>query len=103
MFSLDDYDRIELFMKHPKIILILGIWFVFVTIMGIPSSIKKVLIIIPALFLITLAITAIRNNNLIRKKAVSQHNEFIQDIVEDIVNETEEIIDQKTEKLRDIL
>ena len=49
-------------MKHPKIILVLGIWFVLIPLTGIPMAFKKVLLIIPALFLITMAITALRND-----------------------------------------
>lgn len=94
-------------MKHPKIILVLGIWFVLIPLTGIPMAFKKVLLIIPALFLITMAITALRNERSDKHNFSLEHDELIQeiaqDIAEDIVHESDETTNQEVKKLRDIL
>lgn len=90
-------------MKHSNIILIIGIWLIIVMIAGIPMGMKKILVILPALFLVAMGITAMRNEYKVKKEVIAQHDEIIQDIVEDIVSESEEIIDQEVKKLRDIL
>lgn len=94
-------------MKHPKILLALGIWFTLIPLTGIPTGLKKILLIIPALFLIAMAITVLRNQYSNKDRFSLEHDELIQeiaqDIAEDIVHESDETTNQEIKKLRDIL
>lgn len=96
-----------MFMKHPIILMVLGFWFIIITLSGIPTSIKKLFIIIPALFLIALAITEFRNERSLKNNFSLQNDELIQelaqDIAEDIVNESDALTSQEVKKLHDIL
>lgn len=94
-------------MKHAKIILILGIWFFVIPLLGVPVGIKKILLCIPALFLIAMAITAIRTDRGVHDEFSENQKELIhelaEDIAEDIVEEANYTTQQEMKKLRDIL
>jgi hypothetical protein len=94
-------------MKHAKILLFLGIWFFIIPIIGIPVGIKKILLIVPALFLIAMAITRIRaekniHNNLSETQEELIH-EIAEGIAENLVQEANTTTNQELKKLRDIL
>ncbi len=94
-------------MKHSKIILTIGIWFLIIPLLGIPLSVKKFLLVIPALLLIAMAITAIRNERDDFPNISSDHEELIhevaEDIADDIINHADEVTTHEMKKLRDIL
>lgn len=94
-------------MKQAKILLVLGVWFTLIPLAGIPLSIKKVLLVIPALFLIAMAITKIRSEKNVHHTFSKNQEELIQeiaeDIAEDIVQESNLATQQELKKLRDIL
>ncbi len=94
-------------MKHAKILLLLGIWFFIVPLTGIPVGIKKILLVVPALFLIAMAITRIRekkkNNDQFSETQEELIHELAEDIAEDIVGEANMATNQELKKLRDIL
>ncbi len=94
-------------MKHSKILLFLGIWFFIIPILGIPFSYKEFLLIIPALFLIAMAITRIRAEKNMHNRFAGENEELIQeiaeDLAEDIVEEANITTNQELKKLRDIL
>jgi uncharacterized membrane protein len=94
-------------MKYPKILLFLGIWFTFIPLLALSTGFKKILLVIPGLFLIAIAITAMRAERANKNNFSLQHDELIQelaqDIAEDIVQESDEITHQEVKKLRDIL
>ncbi len=92
-----------LHMKQSKIIIILGIWFVLVPIMGIPLSIKKFLIIVPGLFVIAMGITMMRSDRLRKSLLHKKDKEIIHNIAEDVVEEVNEITEQEMKNLRDVL
>jgi hypothetical protein len=94
-------------MKHAKMLLFLGIWFFIIPLLGIPLGIKKFLLVIPALFLIAMAITRIRAERASRSTfSVNQEeliHEIATDLAEDIVEEANMTTGQELKKLRDIL
>lgn len=94
-------------MKHAKILLFLGIWFFLIPLSGIPSGIKKFLLVIPALFLIAMAITKIRSQRKIEHTFSENEEELIheiaEEIAEDIVEESSKTTEHEIKKLRDIL
>ena len=94
-------------MKHAKIIFVLGMWFFIIPLLGIPVGVKKVLLCIPALFLIAMAITAIRADKRVHDDFSENQKELIhelaEDIAEDIVEEANYTTQQEMKKLRDIL
>jgi|JI10StandDraft_1071094.scaffolds.fasta_scaffold914148_2 hypothetical protein len=94
-------------MKHAKILLLLGIWFFIVPLSGIPVGIKKILLVVPALFLIAMAITRIRaerkNNDQFSETQEELIHEIAEDIAGDIVEEANMATNQELKKLRDIL
>lgn len=96
-----------MFMKHPIILMVLGFWFIIISLSGVPVGMKKLLITIPALFLIALAITAFRNELSLKNDFSLQNDELIQelaqDIAEDIVHESDVLTSQEVRKLHDIL
>ncbi len=94
-------------MKHPKILLFLGIWFLIIPITGIPLAFKKILLVVPALFLIAMAITQLRSDRGVHKQFSEEHDELIKEIAgeiaEDIVEQANVETAQEVRKLRDIL
>ncbi len=94
-------------MKHAKILLLLGIWFFIIPLLGIPVGIKKVLLVIPALFLVAMAITRIRAERNTHSQFSETQEELIheiaEDIAEDIVEEANMATNHEMKKLRDIL
>ncbi len=94
-------------MKHAKILLALGIWFLIIPLLGIPMGVKKILLVIPALFLIAKAITRIRAERNIHDGFSENQEELIheiaEDIAEDIVEEANTATAQEMKKLSDIL
>lgn len=95
-------------MKQSRIILFLGIWFAILPILGIPNHIKKLLIIIPGLFLIAMGITLIRSEKNKKDSSFSNNqeeliHEIAEEITEDIIQEANYTTQQEVKKLRDIL
>jgi hypothetical protein len=94
-------------MKHAKILLFLGIWFFIIPLLGIPSGAKKFLLVIPALFLIAMAITRIRAERSVHNQFTENQEELIHeiatDLAEDIVEEANMATGQELKKLREIL
>lgn len=94
-------------MKHAKLLLAFGIWFFIIPLLGIPVSVKKFLLIIPALFLIAMAITRIRAERHTHDTFTENQEELIheiaEDIAEDIVEEANMSMQQEMKKLSDIL
>lgn len=94
-------------MKHAKIILLLGIWFFIIPLTGIPFTIRKILLVVPALFLIAMAITALRSERKMHSEFSESQEELIHEIAEEIAEEIVEDADMDTQqelkRLRDIL
>ena len=94
-------------MKHAKMLLFLGIWFFIIPLLGIPSGLKKFLLVIPALFLVAMAITRIRSEKSVHNQFSQNQEELIHeiavDLAEDIVEEANIATGQELKKLRDIL
>jgi hypothetical protein len=94
-------------MKHEKVLLVIGIWFVIIPLSGIPLGAKKFLLLIPALFLIFIAITGIRDQRKMRSELSRNQEELIheiaEDIAEDIVGEADATTQQEMKRLRDII
>ncbi|HQV65002.1 MAG TPA: hypothetical protein PKZ56_02120 [Candidatus Paceibacterota bacterium] len=94
-------------MKHAKMLLFLGIWFFIIPLLGIPSGLKKFLLVIPALFLIAMAITRIRAEKAVRNQFTANQEELIHeianDLAEDIVEEANMTTRHEMKKLRDTL
>lgn len=94
-------------MKQARIIIFIGFWIIIVSILGIPIHIKKILMIIPGLFLITIGITELR----MAKKIASQFDpsqeelitEIAEDIADDILEKSAEATKREMNHLRDIL
>jgi len=94
-------------MRHAKILLVLGIWFLIIPLLGIPSLPKKLLLVLPALFLIAMAITRIRAEKHIHDPFSENQGELIHEIAEDIavdiVEHANATTQQEMKKLREIL
>jgi hypothetical protein len=93
-------------MKHPKLMLIIGIWFFFVPLLGIPSGFIRIFIVLPAIVVIALAIASIRSTNNNNNFSASKE-ELVQELAEEIADEIIDDANKKTEQeirhLRDIL
>lgn len=94
-------------MKHSKILLLLGLWFFIIPLTGIPFTARKIMLIIPALFLIAMAITAIRSERKSHSKFSETQEELIHEIAEEIAEEITEDANMDTQRelkhLKDIL
>lgn len=94
-------------MKQARFIIFLGIWIILVSIAGIPIHIKKLLLLVPGLFLIAIGITELR----IAKRMKNQFdpsqeeliNEIAEDIAGDILQESNQATRQEMKHLRDLL
>lgn len=94
-------------MKQARFIIFLGIWIILVSIAGIPIHIKKLLFIIPGLFMIAIGITELR----MAKRVSSQFdpsqeeliNDIAEDIAEDILQESTQATHREMKQLRDLL
>lgn len=94
-------------MKHAKIFLLLGLWFFIIPLLGIPFTARKIMLIVPALFLIAMAITAIRSERKTHSKFSETQEELIHEIAEELAEEIVEDANVHTERelkhLKDIL
>ncbi len=87
--------------------LLLGVWFFVIPLLGIPIEAKKVLLVIPATFLIMKAITRIRKDRIEDDQFSENQEELVREIAEDIADDIVHKADIETyhemKKLRDIL
>ncbi len=94
-------------MKQARFIIFIGIWVIIISILGIPIHVKKILIIIPSIFLIAIGITELRTAKKIASQFDPSQEELITeiagDIAEDILEESVEATKQEMRHLRDIL
>ncbi len=87
--------------------LVIGIWIMIIPFFGIPLGIKKIALVIPALFIIAMAITELRaskkiNNNFNRTNEELIH-ELAEEIAEDIIHDANTATEREMKQLRDIL
>lgn len=92
-------------MKHPKLMLIIGIWFFFVPLLGIPSGFIRIFIVLPATVIIALAIASIRtsNNNTFSASKEELVQELAEEIADEIIDDANKKTEQEIRHLRDIL
>lgn len=87
--------------------LVIGIWIMIIPFFGIPLGIKKIALIIPALFIIAMAITELRVSRKINSNFNQTNEELIhelaEEIAEDIIHDANTATEREMKQLRDIL
>jgi hypothetical protein len=94
-------------MKYPKLMLVIGIWIMIIPFFGIPLGIKKIALVIPALFIIAMAITELRMSRNNDRDSDQTNEELIhelaEEIAEDIIHNADITTEREMKQLRDIL
>lgn len=82
-------------------------WIIIVPFLGVPSGIKTIALVIPALFIIAMAITELRTSAKMSQDFSATNTELIhelaEEIADDIIHDANISTEREMKQLRDIL